>query len=173
MTEYRDDVYMLQMWLSALHCAGEDIPAVTPTGHYDKTTAEAVSAFQKENGVEPTGVVDYETWSAIKSAYENMRAARAEPVGVKIFPSPSYVLKKGEKSDVALCVQMMLSALCVAYDEFDDVEKSGVYDETTAACVREFQKINGIEPTGEVDRTTWDRLARNYNTFANHPGYVC
>lgn len=173
MAEYREDVKTLQMWLSALHCAGENIPAVTPTGHYNNTTADAVRAFQREHGIEPTGVVDYETWSAIKGAYDDMCAARAEPDGVKIFPSPKYVLKIGERSDVALCVQMMLTSLCVAYDKFDDIEKSGVYDEKTAACVREFQEINGLDPTGEVDRATWDRLAWNYNTFANHPGYVC
>ena len=173
MAEYREDVKTLQMWLSALCCAGENVPAVTPTGYYNDMTAEAVRVFQSAHGIEPTGVVDFETWEAIKDAYQNMCAARSAPEGVRIFPSTTYVLTVGEKSDVALCVQMMLSALCVVYDDFDDVIKSGVYDEKTADCVREFQKINGIAPTGAVDKTTWDRLVWNYNTFANHPGYVC
>ena len=173
MKEYRNDVYTVQMWLSALHSAGENVPAVTPTGYYNDMTAEAVRAFQSSHGIEPTGVVDFDTWNAIKAAYGEMCSARSAPDGARIFPSPTYVLTVGEKSDVALCVQMMLASLCVAYDMFDDVKESGVYDETMADCVREFQAINGIEPTGVVDKTTWDRLVRNYNVFANHPGYVC
>lgn len=173
MKEYRNDVYTLQMWLSALHCAGEKIPAVTPTGYYNEMTAAAVSAFQQLHGIEPTGVVDFDTWNAVRDAYGAMCAARAEPDGARMFPSPTYIMTLGEKSDLALCVQMMLEALCVAYDEFDDVAQSGVYDEETAAAIRRFQTINGIEPTGVVDKTTWDRLVQNYNTFANHPGYVC
>ena len=65
MAEYREDVKTLQMWLSALHCAGENIPAVTPTGHYNKTTADAVRAFQREHGIEPTGAVDKTTWDRL------------------------------------------------------------------------------------------------------------
>lgn len=173
MAEYRDDVYSLQMWLSALHCAGENVPAVAPTGRYNEMTAEAVRAFQRLHGIEPTGEVDYETWNAVKNAYGSMCASRAAPDGVRMFPSADYVLRVGEMSDVALCVQMMLSSLTVAYDKFGNVAKSGVFDEETADCVREFQSINGIEPTGEVDRATWDRLVKNYNTFACHPGYIC
>lgn len=173
MNEYRQDVYTLQMWLSALHCAGEKIPAIAPTGYYNEITAATVRAFQQLHGMDPTGVVDLETWNAVRDAYSAMCMSRAEPDGARIFPSPTYVLTIGEKSDLALCVQMILEALCVAYDDFDDIAQSGIYDERTAEAIRKFQLINGLEPTGNVDKTTWDRLVRNYNVFANHPGYVC
>ena len=32
------------------------------------------------------------------------------------------------------------------------------YTEKTAEAVADFQRLNGLEPTGEVDQATWDRL---------------
>ncbi len=43
---------------------------------------------------------------------------------------------------------------------------TGIYDETTQAAVREFQRVNGLPPTGIVDAATWRAL---YNATTPQP----
>ena len=43
------------------------------------------------------------------------------------------------------------------------VPQSGKYDEDTANAVRVLQKASNLPEDGEVDRATWEELARYYN----------
>ncbi len=43
-------------------------------------------------------------------------------------------------------------------DGFTDVPVDGRFGPDTAAAVRQFQTESGLEPTGDVDRGTWDSL---------------
>ena len=47
------------------------------------------------------------------------------------------------------------------------VAPSGVYDENTRLSVRDFQSSRGLEPTGEVDRVTFDLLFSEYAFLTN------
>lgn len=170
--EYREDVYKLQTWLAALRRMGDDIPAVVPDGFYGEKTADAVRSFQRLNGLDVTGVVDRKTWDAVYDRFLYLSDLLSPADAVCFFPSPGYCTDEGERSDVIMIVQLMLRALCIAYDVFDDVEPTGVCDEKTANAVMYFQELNGIEPTGVVDKATWNCLARSYNIFANHRGYT-
>jgi len=58
----------------------------------------------------------------------------------------------GEKSDIIYIIQIILSAISVAYDEFENILPSGTYDGKTADAIREFQRINNIPETGIVDK---------------------
>ena len=57
----------------------------------------------------------------------------------------------------------MLNEIGVIYNVFDAIEINGEYDEATENAIRSFQAINSLSPTGEVDRKTWNSLARIYN----------
>lgn len=165
----REDVYELQLWLRRIARDSDTIPTLIPDGIYGSDTESAVRTFQSENGILPTGVVNFETWNAIKAAYLKITV---EPIGLNIFPSSAYITEPGERSDIITFIQLALSALSVVYDEFDLLSISGVNDEITMGEVRSFQKINGIPETGLVDIITWNRLAQNYNIYANNGAYV-
>ena len=42
------------------------------------------------------------------------------------------------------------------------IPETGTYDNTTEEAVKTFQRLNSLDPTGEVDILTWNTLVREY-----------
>ena len=61
---------LLQWLLSELSVVYDTLLAPTPNGRFDTQTSEAVLEFQAKNDIEPTGLVDRNTWSRIAEEYE-------------------------------------------------------------------------------------------------------
>ena len=59
---------------------------------------------------------------------------------------------------------MLFRSVDLLYN-FGQLELTGLYDEETAARVRQFQQRNQLPTTGIVDRITWDRLAAAYSVM--------
>jgi peptidoglycan hydrolase-like protein with peptidoglycan-binding domain len=168
----RAEIYELQTMLRLLSQINPNFPPVNPDGIYGPETEKAVLAFQTSNGLPPTGIVDFGTWTAITNAYQN--ALRLTQRGLALFPFPpgDYTVKKGERSDLVYIIQIMLSGIDAAYDIFSDIEISGIYDEKTESAIRNFQRLSRLPESGEVDGITWDRLALDHNRFALNPIYT-
>ena len=163
----RDEIMELQNMLRVISQADDRIPLVNPDGIFGPKTEESVIAFQNYMSLPPNGIVDYATWDAIFRAY--MNASRVVSLhSIQPFPSGDYKIYRGENSDIVLLIQIMLSALAVALDIFDDIQTTGIYDEKTEKAIIEFQKLSDLSPNGIIDRKTWDALARDYNhVFGN------
>ena len=58
----------LQTMLRVLAEDNKKYPPVVPDGIYGPTTMQAVSAFQRQNGLAVTGSTDQNTWEAIVAA---------------------------------------------------------------------------------------------------------
>jgi peptidoglycan hydrolase-like protein with peptidoglycan-binding domain len=65
-------------------------------------------------------------------------------------------------------VQYILDEIGIIYNVFESVEINGNYDIETENAVRNFQTINSLSPTGEVDRKTWNALSKIYNLSLHH-----
>ena len=65
-------VRLLQEYLNYISEFFTQIPSVSPTGYFGQRTAEAVVAFQRINGLEPSGTVGAATWDAITSVYSDL-----------------------------------------------------------------------------------------------------
>ena len=65
-------VRLLQEYLNYISQFFIQIPSVSPTGYFGQRTEEAVIAFQRLNGLEPTGTVGAATWNAITSIYNDL-----------------------------------------------------------------------------------------------------
>ena len=113
-------------------------PVINPDGIYGKETAEAVRTFQASRRLPVTGVVDYETWTAIVNAYQYILYITSSAGGIYPFQPRSYVTAMGEKSDLVAIIQLVLSALSVAYDQLEPLCITGVYDAKTAQTVKAF-----------------------------------
>ncbi len=171
MAEPSKEVYELQYMLRKIALVTGEIPPVNPDGLYGEDTRDAVRAFQAQNGLAANGEVGKETWDAIFEKYKESvyLTSRAEP----IYPfSPSYATQAGEKSDIIVLIQLILSALAVVYDDFEDVVITGEKDEATVAALKRFQGYNGLPETGVLDRRTWDAAAKSFNAYYNNANYT-
>ncbi|MCM1133708.1 MAG: peptidoglycan-binding protein [Ruminococcus flavefaciens] len=71
--ETNDYVRILQEYLSLIHETYNDIPAVNNTGYFGPLTKQSVMAFQRQFGINPTGLVGGVTWDAIAEVYSDLR----------------------------------------------------------------------------------------------------
>lgn len=172
MAEPTKEIYELQYMLRKISQINGDIPLLNTDGIYGEDTREAVRAFQSQNGLAATGEVDKETWDAIFEMYKEAvySASRGEPIYP--FPFPSYVSKAGERSDIIILAQLVLSALSVVYDDFEDIAITGENDEKTVAALKRFQGYHGLPQTGMLDKRTWDAAAKSFNSYYNNPNYA-
>jgi peptidoglycan hydrolase-like protein with peptidoglycan-binding domain len=138
-------------------------------GIYDEATKYAVTDFQRKNGLNPTGVVDYDTWKKINEVYDMYCKYWCKPVPLAVFPNePMYMVDLGETSDLVMIIQVVMQELSLKYDFFSDVKPTGTYDRVTADAVKRYQLACNLPPSGSVDKPTWNMLATDYNFF---PGY--
>ncbi len=165
----RDAVLNIQRYLRHLSFHDGDISPLPLDGIYDRETRESVIAFQESRGLPVTGVVDRETWERLRGEYERSVALNSPPVSISAFPRHprSYSLGIGDESYLTMIIQHILDELERVY-LFPTLSDSGIFDEITAANIREFQLRNGIPPSGEVDRETWDALAVQYNLLSGY-----
>lgn len=168
----QEAVRNLQRYLRQLSYVNDKIPAPPIDGIYDTRTREAVRAFQQLEGLPTTGVVNTKTWELLFLRYEESLAREGAPVPLAQFPrlSPGYALREGDESFLVRLIQYALGELETIYEDLDDIEETGVYDEKTVRAVRNFQRRHYLSETGEVDRATWDAIANTYNR--EFGGYV-
>ncbi len=167
----REAIRNLQRYLRTLSYFDERIGRVPIDGTYDSATRDAVRAFQAAYGLPVTGRVDESTWNLLFQTYQKERALRDAPARISHFPRlpENYTVELGEQQFLVQIIQHALAELDTVYGWGFDIPLSGVYDEPTAAAVRIFQQKNGLDPTGGVDRTTWNALANAYNAqFADY-----
>ena len=172
MAESTKEIYEFQYMLRKIALTTGEIPLITPDGIYDAVTREAVRAFQTQNSLPPTGNVNKETWDSIFEKYKE--SVYASSMGEPIYPftDPSYTSSDGEKSDIIILIQLILSALSVIYDDFEEVTITGVNDEATVAALKRFQSYHQLPETGVLDKRTWDAAAKSFNAYYNDTNYT-
>lgn len=67
------NIYIIQEMLSYISLVIPAIPYIVPNGVLDADTQQAVSTFQSIEGLEPTGIIDEETWNSIVDVYRQQR----------------------------------------------------------------------------------------------------
>ena len=100
------------------------------TGTYDDSTKEAVLRVQQAYGLEKTGEADEDTQEVI-------------------FGDCYLPLKLDDENEQVRALQEKLKAMSIYSDEAD-----GVFGLTTQQAVQMFQKMYGLEVTGEADVDT-------------------
>ena len=158
----------IQENLQILYKDGYSLPYVGVDGIYGDATADAVGDFQNIVGLEPTGVVDIDTWTALVAAARQAQVRAQESAAIKPFERrlQNNEVKMGEISDLVTIIQLMLKTL-TEY-EYGEVIADGVFGDVTENAIIDFQRRNGLEPTGVVDKITWNALARAYNKYVSY-----
>lgn len=142
------------------------IPSVIPGGTYNAETKEAVKAFQNEYGLPPTGEIDNATWEALYNAYKEALKYFAELERIRPLPFEGIPIRPGSAGYAVYIIQAMLNTIAQFYDNMEGAPINGIFDKATSDSVKFVQKVNGQEPTGVIDESTWNNLAKLYNYHA-------
>lgn len=133
-----DEVKRLQNALSALgyYAAGAD-------GVFGEGTRRAVTAYQRANGLEPTGAADAST---------HIRLYEGESVSREAYVA-SQTADRGDAGAHVRAIQERLRTL--GYFKGD---LTATYGEITSRAVARFQAGNELSRTGAVDAATYEAL---------------
>lgn len=155
---------MMQRYLRRLSYTGKNSRALAIDGIFDTATRDALMEFQKSAGLKANGIADKLTWDTLFAEYRLAESSK-ERLPLYLFPeAPSnYAVSEGDTLMLVSVIQLLLAELSVTYDVLENIVVSGVYDRRTADAVREFQRINGLDATGKVDRATYNRIALEYS----------
>lgn len=155
----------IQEKLRALSLSEGRLPEIAVDGVYGPLTSLAVSAFQQDQGLSVTGNVDSETWKRLNDRYLATLYAQKPPERVAALAC-NLRLRMGETGDDVYLLQTMLNFIGEnRFYNIGGVDKNGIYDQKTAAAVREYQRAAGLGMTGDTDKQTWDAIAALYNKY--------
>ena len=104
-------VRSLQTMLRVIAESDERQPSVIPDGIYSSQTAAAVSAFQRNHGLPPTGLTNQETWEAVVAEYEPALISLDSAQPLYVLLNPGQVIRRGERHPHLHLVQAMLLVL--------------------------------------------------------------
>ncbi|NLT08266.1 MAG: spore cortex-lytic protein [Ruminococcus sp.] len=68
-----ESVKIIQEYLTYINRTYSNIPAVNNTGYFGPITKQSVTAFQKQFGINPTGIIGAVTWDKITEIYSDLR----------------------------------------------------------------------------------------------------
>lgn len=141
-------------------------PSVVPDGIYGPDTISAVSQFQRRYGLPVTGITDQATWDTIVPVYEDARVEILEAEPLAIVLNPGQVIRRGERNPNVYLVQAILTVLSQFYSSITPPGMTGVLDLATSDALSNFQMLNQLPMTGQLDKKTWKYLALHYPTAA-------
>lgn len=164
----RQPVRSLQTMLRVLAEDDKSLQAVIPDGFYGPDTMQAVTTFQRKYGLPVTGIVNQETWELIVEKYDLslVNIGKAQPI--EILLEPGQVFHFGDSSPYIYLLQAMLTQLSNDHPSIEPPGLSGIIDDITSLSIKGFQKLAGLEETGEFDRITWKNLVLQFTLNANH-----
>lgn len=126
------DVRSLQQLLAS---AGYSVGVID--GIFGPLTESAVEAFQSDEGLDVTGLVDRETLDALES----------DP--------PTILMKRGDRGQDVRSLQLLLASAGLNPGPID-----GIFGGLTEAAVLSFQRSHDLPATGQVDQATLDALSQ-------------
>lgn len=120
------------------------------TGSFGLATEEGVKAFQREVGIDDTGVVNNETWEMLRMY--------TEPAAVPISNYPTIGI--GSSGSYVRDLQTKLKALL-----YYTGDVTGEFDLETETAVKRFQLNNELTADGKVGNQTWSLINSLYGNL--------
>lgn len=140
------------------------------TGRFRQLTKNAVVNFQRENGINPIGVVGPQTKRAIRLAL-NQQVNQPQENGNGNGNPPgrfcdyrTQIISIGCRSDWVRQLQQRLKVL-----NYFSGNPTGYFGEITRNAVVRFQQDNRLPTTGAVDSVTWGRIVNSPSPTGSIP----
>lgn len=158
-------VRSLQYMLDVLAIHDPKLVRLAVDGVFGERTLEAVMIFQREYHEPVNGVVDLDTWNAIRQAYIKIELLYGAPPALNVLPNGDYTAQEGAEGEPILIVQAMFVSLTKKMSNFKPCQINGCNDGDTHANIRIVQKLSGLPVTGVLDRATWSFLVQLYQAL--------
>ena len=155
----------LQYMLDQLAIHNPKLIRLTVDGIFGERTLEAVMVFQREHNLPVNGVVDLNTWEAIREAYFRVELLYGFPPPLNVLPSGTYTACEGTECQAILIVQAMFGSLAKVMSNFAPCLYNGCNDGETHKNIREVQRLAGLPITGTLDRSTWAYMVQLYQAL--------
>ena len=149
----RDVQHMLNV-LSFSHPA---IPRLVEDGVFGEHTLEGVMIFQRDFALPVTGVVDYDTWLALRVQTDLIAQRDGAPIPLQII-SPQYTPTASGTPEWEF-VRTILTSLSSILNNFPNTPASD------SENIRQIQRLAQLPVTGVLDRPTWGILVRLYHAL--------
>lgn len=167
-----NDVKIIQTELNRI---AENYPAIPriayENGVFGVDTEAAVRKFQEIFSLSQTGTVDKPTWYKIKQYYVGVKGLSdliSEGVSIEEATVPyAEILRIGTQGVQVRTIQYYLNVLAYFNGNLIAPPMDGIYGESTAQAVRQYQQYYGLPVTGEVDLNTWIGITGTYNDVLN------
>ena len=164
---FSDQIKNIQHFLRKISYHDERIPYIIPDGDYNDQTQKAIAAFQKAHGLEKTGDLDEKTQNKIKEIYNEVIKIHSDPSLVNIFPHAYTKILPGEYNENLKVIQAMLQGLTKKFTNLGSIGITGVNDTQCSNVIKNIQKYSNLEPTGIIDKQTWDHIAQLYSMYVS------
>lgn len=135
------------------------IPYGNANGKFDNNLMESVVEFQKIFKLNPSGIVDMETWKKIYQVFEDLQDVTSLE---NLTRYPGYVLKKNFKGSDIKRLQTMLKKISKSYNHIPDIGVNGEFDGRTQNAVFSFQREFFLLRDGKVGINTWRNIVAVY-----------
>ena len=185
-----EDVLTIQRQLNRIARNYPLIPVIPEVNSvFDRTTENAVKTFQQIFNLTPDGVVGEATWYSIKRIYNAVKKlSELYSEGITISEAQRmypYTLRKGSSGVYVRIIQYYLDFIAYFNNGLPRLTADGIYGNQTEIAVRAFQNFANLEPTGIIDKPTWNAILAEYNNIIKslpyefqsyssllYPGYV-
>lgn len=151
-----------------LRFLSEDFDTIDPIavdGIYGEETQRAVAELQRILGFDATGEADERTLNALNDLYRASSERRLPAATVQIFPINEQPLIIGSSGVSQTVLNIMLGALAFVFSNLPKIESIDTFGEDTLKSVAIIQHTSGLATTGQVDKPTWNIIARLFNEY--------
>ena len=135
---------------------------INESGEYDRETKERVSAFQADQELPVTGVVDYSLFVLIRDAYFKESEAREQMIydGMLGFP-----YKYGASGSEVELLNSNLARALPLYGFYNSrLPRGGFYSADTEGAVMMLRRIYRMSEEPTVDKAFYSRMKKDLMT---------
>ncbi len=157
--ERGSDVILLQFLLNYISTFFDVVPSVIQTGFFGTGTENSIKEFQRNFGLDPTGIVDSKTWDRMYEVYDSILESVEIPDSMIDYPPyAGELLREGSRGDDVLIIQQYLSEISKVYSDIPDLIVDGIFGSGTKRSVVAFQNQFGLVADGIVGEQTWNKI---------------
>lgn len=163
-----EDVRIIQEQLNRIAINFPLLPLIEVNGIYNDQTVNTVKEFQRLFILPITGVTDKATWYRISQIYASVkRLAEITSEGQRAAYNqqlyPGQPLQISSRGSEVQEIQFYLQRISRFNPIVESPVLDGIFGNDTARAVRSFQNAYGLEQTGIVDESVWNRIVEIYN----------